>query len=166
MNAQPQNRDENTVEIVGYAPHFRQAFHDLNIAWLERYFTVEPVHRHTLENPESEIIADGGEIFFAVRGDDILGTVAVRREGDGIFELTKLGVDPAAQGLGLGRLLCMAAIAFFKESGGNKLFLETHTKLKPAMRLYETLNFKVTEKPADAHYAGTDCYMIWHGDAP
>lgn len=151
------------VSIIPYSPTYKQAFYDLNIAWLEKYFTVEPVHRHALENPESEILEGGGEIFFAKRGKDILGTVAIRSDGDGVFELTKLGVAPKAQGLGLGRRLCEAVIDRFIAERGTKLYLETHTKLGPAMRLYEALNFSLRQKPADAHYAGTDCYMVWEG---
>lgn len=163
MPAQQQNKSPDTVAIVPYQNSYKQAFHDLNMAWLAKYFTVEPVHRHALENPESEILAGGGEIFFAVRGDEVLGTVAIRADGDGIYELTKLGVDPSAQGLGLGRLLCEAVINYFKAKGGTRLYLETHTKLVPAMRLYETLNFTLMAKPEDAHYQGTDCYMEWTG---
>lgn len=164
MTAQQRNSAATGVEIVGYSPAFKQAFYDLNIAWLEAYFTVEPVHRHALENPESEIMAGGGEIFFARRGTEILGTVAVRADGEDVYELTKLGVAPAAQGLGLGRALCQAVIDWFRARGGTKLYLETHTKLEAAMALYRKLDFHLMEKPADAHYAGTDCYMVWRGD--
>ncbi|MFC4348726.1 GNAT family N-acetyltransferase [Kordiimonas lipolytica] len=163
MTASLPNNARNGIRIVPYRPGYKQAFHDLNMAWLEKYFTVEPVHRHALENPESEIIEGGGEIFFAVRGDDVLGTVAIRADGGGVYELTKLGVDPSAQGLGLGRLLCEAVIDHFCVMGGTRLYLETHTKLVPAMRLYETLNFTLMDKPEDAHYQGTDCYMEWTG---
>jgi len=161
----PQLSDPATrVQIVGYNPAFKQAFFDLNIAWLEHYFTVEPVHRRALENPENEIIEGGGEIFFARRGADILGTVAVRADGNGVYELTKLGVSPAAQGLGLGRALCEAVINWFQARQGRTLYLETHTKLEAAMALYRKLDFELMEKPADAHYEGTDCYMVWRGD--
>lgn len=164
MTVQQLNKSQTDISIVPYKRAYKQAFYDLNMAWLEKYFTVEPIHRQALENPESEILAAGGEIFFAVRGDEVLGTVAIRADGEGVYELTKLGVDPAAQGLGLGRLLCEAVIGFFKAKGGTRLYLETHTKLVPAMQLYKTLNFTLMGKQADAHYDGTDCYMEWTGN--
>ena len=42
------------------------------------------------------------------------------------------------------------------------LFLETSTKLGPALRLYETSGFEYqeTRKP-DSHYARADVYMVW-----
>lgn len=165
MTVPQQNEAQDKVIIVPYQPQYNQAFYDLNIAWLEKYFTVEPVHRQALENPESEILDGGGEIFFAVRNGEPIGTVALRSDGDGVYELTKLGVAPKAQGLGLGRLLCEAVIDHFIRLGGKRLYLETHTKLKPAMKLYQALNFELQDKPADAHYDGTDCYMVWRGEA-
>lgn len=154
------------VKITGYSPALKQTFHDLNIRWLEEYFTVEPGHRQMLENPESELVAGGGEVFFAVRGAEVLGTVGVRKAGGGVYELTKLAVSPAAQGLGLGRTLCEAVIEFFQTNGGKTLYLETHKKLGPALHLYKSLNFKIVENPGDSHYEGCDLYMEWQDDIP
>jgi ribosomal protein S18 acetylase RimI-like enzyme len=151
------------VEITGYNPAYKQAFHDMNIAWLEKYFTVEPVHRQMLENPEEELVSCGGEVFFAVRGSEVLGTVGVRNAGGGIYELTKLAVSPAAQGMGLGRLLCETVIDFFQSEGGKTLYLETHNKLKPALHIYKSLNFKIAKNPDSKHYDGCDLYMEWQG---
>lgn len=156
MNTLPDN-----IRIINYDPKYKRRFHDLTIEWLEKYFSVEPVHRHALLNPEKEILDTGGDIFFALVDGEVLGTVAVRQEAEGVYELTKLGVSPKAQGLGLGRLLCERVIDFFLENGGKRLFLETHTKLGPAMRLYEKLNFTMKPNPSNQHYEGTDCYMEW-----
>jgi ribosomal protein S18 acetylase RimI-like enzyme len=122
---------------------------------------VEPVHLKVLNNPEGAIIAPGGEVFFAVDGEKVVGTVAVRAVEAGRYELTKLGVDPSAQGSGIGRALCIAVIDWFLERGGKTLFLETHTKLGPAMRLYEKLGFEPATNPDAGGYAGTDCCMEW-----
>jgi len=156
------NCDE--VVIIPYNPAYKQAFHDLNIAWLEEYFTVEPGHRRMLENPEAELVDGGGQVFSAVRGDEVLGTVGVRNAGGGVYELTKLAVSPAAQGLGLGRKLCEIVIAFFNSNSGKTLYLETHNKLKPALHLYKQLNFETIKNPGDSHYDGCDLYMEWRGE--
>lgn len=149
------------ISITPYDPEHRQAFHDLNIAWLEKYFTVEPAHRQMLENPETELLEGGGEVFFAVEGGHAVGAVGVRNAGNGIFELTKLGVDPAAQGGGIGRKLCETVIAFFQDAGGTTLYLETHNSLKPALHLYEDLGFVICKNPGSKHYDGCDLYMEW-----
>jgi len=149
-------------KIISYHPAFKQAFYDLNIAWLEEYFTVEPVHLTVLQNPESSILADGGEIFFAVHNDVAVGTVAMKSYGNGRYELTKLGVADTAQGTGIGRTLCQYIINSFIQKKGRLLFLETHTILKPAMTLYEKLGFIESQNPNKGVYDGTDCYMEWH----
>jgi len=160
------SRETNSMDvaIVPYNPACKQAFHDLNIAWLEEYFTVEPGHRQMLENPEAELVTGGGQVFSAVRGDEVLGTVGIRNAGGGIYELTKLAVSPAAQGMGLGRSLCKTVIDFFRSNGGKTLYLETHNKLKSALHLYEQLNFIAVKNPNESHYDGCDLYMEWYGD--
>lgn len=155
---------QDTVTIEVYAPRFRQIFFDMNIAWLEKYFTVEPIHRKVLANPEQHILSTGGEIFFALCKGAVIGTVAVKAEGNDTFELTKLAVTEAAQGKGVGKLLCETVIDFFLQKQGKLLFLETHTKLTPAMRIYEKLGFEVAKSPKGDIYAGTDCYMVWNAN--
>jgi hypothetical protein len=63
----------------------------LNLEWLERWFTVEPIDREVLGDPETHILAGGGHVLFAVDGEGhAVGTVALKHEGDGVFELTKM----------------------------------------------------------------------------
>jgi len=150
-----------TDSITPYDPRYKQAFYDLNIYWLEKFFTVEPEHVALLSDPEAAILKDGGEVFFALENGRAVGTVAMKSYGNGVFELTKLGVDPGAQGGGYGRKLCERVIESFNEKGGTKLFLETHTKLEAAMALYEKLGFTLAKNPLGDIYEGTDCYMEW-----
>lgn len=147
--------------IVTYHPQYKQAFYDLNIRWLEKYFTVEPAHLEVLNNPEEQIITPGGEIFIALENGLPVGAVAMKSYGDGVYELTKLGVDPTAQGGGYGRKLCERVTESFSEKKGSRLFLETHTKLTAAMQLYKKLDFVLATNPLGDVYAGTDCYMEW-----
>lgn len=152
------------VEIVPFAPELRQHFRRLNIDWLQRYFHVEEIDERVLSNPEAEILADGGAIWFARTGDNVVGTCALMQVEPGVFELTKMAVDPAAQGLGIGRKLIERAIAAFRELGARELFLETNTKLAPAIRLYESVGFEhqPTVRPG-THYSRANVYMIWRG---
>ena len=154
------------VEIVPFSPELRQHFYRLNAAWLERFFQLEPYDIEVLSNPEGVILSTGGAVFFARFGDGIVGTCALMQVKPGEYELTKMGVDPGAQGLGIGRRLIEAAIAEFQRLGGSELFLETNSKLKTAIRLYETSGFvHQAAVKADSHYARADTYMIWRGDA-
>ena len=66
------------LRIISFDPTLRDEFRRLNVAWLERYFTVEPIDERVLGNPEAEILADGGEILFALLEGQVVGTVALR----------------------------------------------------------------------------------------
>jgi len=79
----------------------------------------------------------------AVAGDEILGTVAMAPMlEEGVFELAKMAVSDRAQGLGIGRALGEAALAWARSKGAMRVYLETNTKLKPAVALYRKLGFE------------------------
>ena len=153
------------MKIISFDRKYKQAFHDINIAWLQEYFTVEPAHRCVLENPESEILATGGEVFFALNEGKVIGAVAIRSAGDGVYELTKLGVDKSGQGLGAGRMLCEKVIEFFEAQNGKTLYLETHKSLEAALHLYHQLGFEIRTHPKTMAYQGCDLYMEWRNRA-
>jgi len=140
---------------------YRQAFYDYNIAWLEGLFVVEAIDKKILSDPETSILAKGGEIFFAVENGKAIGTVAMKTAGDGVFELTKLAVDPKVRRGGIGRALCEKVIERFQARGGKTLYLETNTKLKNAIRLYWKLDFVELPSPFDSPYERADYYMEW-----
>lgn len=150
-----------TFEIVDFAPNYAAAFDRLNREWLETYFRVEPIDQLALTDPQAAIIDPGGAILFARAGDDIQGTVALKHHGEKVFELTKMAVTPGAQGLGIGRALLCAAIGRYASLRGKCLYLESHSSLTTAIRLYERAGFVHAEPPALSEYARADVYMIY-----
>jgi GNAT superfamily N-acetyltransferase len=122
----------------------RTAFRELNLAWIEANFVVEPRDRHELDDPEG-ILAAGGEIFMAEAespgGVQLLGTCALLAEGDGAFELAKMAVRDDARGRGVGRALGDAAIAAARSRGASRVELLSNTRLEPAIALYRALGF-------------------------
>jgi ribosomal protein S18 acetylase RimI-like enzyme len=150
---------ESTVEIVTYRPELAEDFARLNREWLEKYFTVEPLDEEYLSDPEGHIMQPGGEIFFAVDGDRVIGTCAAIPREDGTIELAKLAVTPAAQGRGLGRALSVAVIEFARSRQPKCLYLVSSSRLSPALRLYETLGFRHLPFPWPAPYTDADVYM-------
>ena len=146
------------VQIIDFEPAYRDAFKILNVEWLEALFEVEPIDEKVLSRPEA-IIAAGGAILYALRGTEVLGCCALKHEGNGEYELTKMAVTSAAQGLGIGRLLGVATVERYHELGGRKLYLETHDSLTPAIRLYESLGFEHTESPFKSPYERSNVYM-------
>jgi ribosomal protein S18 acetylase RimI-like enzyme len=155
------------IRIVDYSDRWRDDFARLNLEWLERWFVVEPIDREVLGDPETHILAGGGHVLFAVAGEGrAVGTVALKHEGEGVFELTKMAVSPQLRGAGVGRLLMQGALQAFQARGGCELFLESSSKLGPALALYESVGFRHRPAPRPgSHYARADVYMVWEPDA-
>lgn len=151
------------IRIVGFDPRWREAFATLNIEWLEHWFVVEDYDREVLGNPGKYILANGGHILFAIdEAERALGTVALKHEGDGIYELTKMAVSPAARGQGVGRLLMDAVLDLYRTLDARELFLESSSLLAPALALYESVGFRHHPAPrAGSHYARADVHMVW-----
>lgn len=163
ITAKARAHTKEAVRIVPFSPDLREHFYRLNAIWLERYFVLEPYDIEVMSNPEA-IVEQGGAVLFALLGDAVVGTCALKQHAPGEYELTKMGVEPAAQGVGIGRRLIEAAIAQFERLGGRQLFLETNTKLESAIHLYERTGFE--HQPAvreGSPYDRANVYMIWRG---
>jgi ribosomal protein S18 acetylase RimI-like enzyme len=152
----------DSVRIAPFQPALRRYFHELNAAWITQYFALEPPDERALLNPEQEILAHGGCIWFALLGDEVVGTCALKLDSDGVYELSKMAVAPAHQRRGIGEQLIAAAVREFEARHGRELFLETNAKLGPALRLYERMGF--VRQPAlrpGSEYARADVHMIY-----
>jgi putative acetyltransferase len=145
--------------IISYRPELALDFARLNRAWLERYFTVEPLDEEYLSDPDGHIMRPGGEIFFVVEDEHVLGTCAAIPQPDGSFELAKLAVTPEAQGRGFGRALSIAVIDFAVARGAKRIFLVSNSTLIPALRIYEELGFRALPFPGKPPYVDADVYM-------
>jgi len=152
------------VDIVPFEPALSEHFRRLNQQWLERHFRVEEVDRALFADPQGTIIAPGGAIFFARYADEIVGTCALIHEGEGVYELSKMGVDENYRGLGAGRKLLDAAIAEYRARGGRELFLESNSRLRRALAMYERAGFvRQPQVRPGSHYQRADVYMVFRG---
>lgn len=154
------------VEILEFDPGLAASFRDLNVEWLRQYFEVEPLDEQILEDPRKAIIDPGGAILFARDGARIVGTVALRRHADGVFELTKMAVTAGVRGRGIGRQLMVAALHRFGQAGGRRLYLESHSSLQPALALYESVGFVQEAPPGASEYSRCNVYMVYRGEVP
>ncbi|MFN7117800.1 MAG: GNAT family N-acetyltransferase [Saprospiraceae bacterium] len=142
-------RESREVEIIDYKPKYHADFKKLNYEWIEKYFKVEETDRQSLEHPDKKILQPGGHIFLARYNKEIVGTCALIKMDENCFELAKMAVTEKAQGKHIGWLLGQAVIAKAKALGATKLYLESNTKLEPALRLYQKLGFqRIVGKPS------------------
>lgn len=132
------------IEIIELDPNNeaqKLAFKQINYEWIEKYFEVEKGDLASLEDPEKYFLATGGAVLLARRGEEYLGTSALKPMGNDSYELCKMGVSEAARGLGIGGLIGEAAINKAKEMGAKRVYLETNSSLTPALTLYAKLGF-------------------------
>jgi DNA-binding MarR family transcriptional regulator/GNAT superfamily N-acetyltransferase len=133
---------EQPLAILDFTDALAGAFHDINEEWITAMFRMEPADRETIEHPHEHIITPGGAILFvAAPGLGVIGTCALRRQAEGVFELTKMAVRPAARGLKAGEFLLGATIERALQMGAKTLYLLTNTDCAAAIHLYEKNGF-------------------------
>ncbi len=135
-------------------PHFKT----LNEEWLKRFFRIEAIDQQVLSNPDALIVA-GGQIIYALADDQVVGCVALKHHGQGVFELTKMAVTASHQAHGIGATLMRRCLETYQQMKGTKLYLETHSSLQPAIKLYGRFGFVSRPHPFKSKYQRSDYYM-------
>ena len=99
---------------------------------------------HELQHLPGEYAAPTGAFLLAVEQGAHLGCVGVRKFSDGVGEVKRLYVIPAARGRGVGALLARSIVAEAGRLGFARLLLDTLPSMKGAQSLYLSLGFKPT----------------------
>ena len=86
-----------------------------------------------------------GCIILGKDNNQVMGCVALKPIGEGICEMKRLYVKPAARGKSLGKQLVEELINFAKKSGYKTMKLDTISSLKEAIKLYQSKGFVKTE---------------------
>lgn len=147
------------AEVRTYRDEWRGEFERLNREWIETWFTLEDADRETFRDPVGKILEPGGEVFFVVDGDQVLGTCAVVRHSADVHEIAKMAVASGARGRGYGDLLMEAAVAFSRRTGARRVKIVSNTRLGPAIRLYEKHGFVRVPLAEDQRYARADIQL-------
>ena len=110
---------------------------------------------HELEHLPSEYGPPAGAFFLAEEDGSYLGCVGLRRFSEGVGEIKRLYMTPAARGRGVWRLLARRALAAGTSLGYRRLLLDTLPSMKEAQSLYASLGFKPTSAYRYNPVAGT-----------
>lgn len=147
------------VSIVEFDSRYAKQFADLNYHWIAETYGIEQHDHDILDHPKEAVIDAGGQIFFALDGDAVAGTVAMIPFGEESFELTKMVVDPEFRGRGIGDKLMEACIEFGRNSGRASIILESNTKQAAAIQLYRKFGFVETPLDPNSQYVRANIRM-------
>ncbi|HEY6978958.1 MAG TPA: GNAT family N-acetyltransferase, partial [Chitinophagaceae bacterium] len=121
------------IEIIDYADEYANDFKKLNLEWLDKYNLTETHDLEIINDPKGMILDHGGYIYLAKSGNTIVGSAAIVKEGDRIYELVKMAVTAAFQGKGISRLLIEKCLDKVKELKATRIFLYSNSQLTTAI---------------------------------
>ena len=143
-------KESLAADIIPYAPEHQAVFKSLNLEWLDAYGLTESHDLMVLNDPQGTIIDRGGVIYLAVCDDQVVGSAALMKEKDGVYELAKMSVAPAWRGKGISKLLIQECIRHARALNASRLLLFSNHRLTTAIALYEKYGFRhvpVTDSP-------------------
>ncbi len=156
------------LSIREFSDNLADAFRDINAQWITAMYTLEAADREVLDSPRVRIIDPGGAILFVEAGDlGVVGCCALRKEREGCFELTKMGVLESARGRKAGEFLLNEVVKRAQALGATTLYLLSNRKSAAAMHLYEKLGFVHDDSVMNdfgARYRRCDVAMRYAGN--
>ena len=147
------------LTIVPYLPKYAHNFKELNLAWITEYFEVENKDVELLDNCQSAIIDKEGYIFTALWNQQPAGCFAFLKVDEGIYELGKMAVSKAYQGLQIGQKMLAFAKDFAKNQNWSKIILYSNTKLDTALHIYKKYGFQHVDLEDHVVYIRSDIKM-------
>ena len=144
----------SNVTIVSFDEEYSSIFYELNKLWIEESWLLEKSDKFDLLNPKESIIDKGGEIFFALIDDNVVGTVAMIRSADRIYELAKMTVEINYRGNGVANKLMDQCLNYAINNNAQQIYLITNDTLVIARNLYDKYGFKEVKLDSDKYLRG------------
>ena len=147
------------IFIQKYETKFDNDFFVLNKAWIEESWILEESDKKDLLNPD-KIVHNGGQVFFALENQKVIGTVAMIKSSDVRFELAKMTVQENFRGKGIANMLMDECLKFAKENKANEIFLISNDSLTIARNLYNKYGFKEVDLDSQKYDRGNVKMML------
>jgi GNAT superfamily N-acetyltransferase len=132
----------DTYEIIAYEDCYKEVFRDLNAEWLNKYNLMESHDLEILNDPQKYILDAGGIIYLAKFNNEIVGSAAIIKEPNNVYELAKMSVAKNFRGKGISKILIEKCISKAMELKADKIILFSNSQLKTAISLYEKYGFR------------------------
>jgi GNAT superfamily N-acetyltransferase len=133
------------IQIIPYAAQYAEDFRRLNLEWLDHYHLTESHDLMVLDDPQGTILDRGGAIYLAKAGEEIVGSAALMKEHEGVYELAKMAVTQAFRGKGISKLLIEKCLEKAIQFQSKKVTLFSNHQLLTALHLYEQYGFRHVE---------------------
>jgi GNAT superfamily N-acetyltransferase len=133
------------IELVEYTDKFADDFKRINLEWLDKYQLTEQPDLRILNNPKAAVLDKGGVIYLAKFDAEVIGSAALIKEHDGLYELAKMTVVPAWRGRGISKLLIEKCLDKARELRAKKIVLFSNHQLTTALALYNKYGFRSIE---------------------
>ena len=146
------------IAIIDFEPEHQHAFralnYEVNYEWISRYFNVEGPDKQSLDYPQRRILDTGGHILMAACDGEIVGTCALVKEHDGVYELAKMAVALRWQRRGIGHALGQAILGKARQLGAHRVEIMLDADMQPARALYDKLGFRPAPLCPAPYYRG------------
>lgn len=86
-----------------------------------------------------------GALFVCYVGAEPVGMVAIHQLSGNTYEGKRLFVVRGHRSTGVSVALCNAAVAWARDRGGDRILIDTSSRLRPAVRLLQQLGFRPSE---------------------
>lgn len=135
------------MKVVPYDPKYREAFIQMNEAWINEMFALEAEDIRVLSSFEQSL-ERGGQIFFAVDDqDEAMACCMISPLPNGEWEIEKFAARGMYTGTGAGSACLKACIDYAKQRRVEKIVVVSNHKCVHAVHLYRKFGF--TEVPVD-----------------
>ena len=124
------------------------AYFDPELDDLSAYDQADPARRAYFVAPDED-----GQVVGGVGIAEFAGI-------ENCAELQKLYLDDRAKGRGCGKELMQIAEDQARAAGYENLYLETHTSLTAALRLYDNMGYQRIEKPCSTPHGTMDRFYL------
>jgi len=141
------------ITIVGFNKKYSEQFYMLNKSWIEETWHLEDSDKKDLLNPD-KIVHNGGQVFFALEDQKVIGTVAMIKSLDDRFELAKMTVKGDFRGKGIANKLMDECLKFAEQNNAKEIFLISNDSLKIARNLYDKYGFKEVDLDSQKYHRG------------
>ena len=137
------------LEVRGYTPSDADELIRVNAAAFAHHPEQGAMDAAELAERMAEPWFDPAGLLLAVEGDRLLGFHWTKQHSPDLGEVYVVGIDPAAQGRGLGKALTLAGLHHLVDGGAREILLYVESDNAPAVAVYSGLGFE--HASADTH---------------